>query len=150
MAGLHGMSGSLVLGGLVFVLVVLFAYPALLMAITRAMVRFRPGYWRCFGVVLLSGIVGGIIGFILSRVFGVQPGTTSLRVVSLVINFILVTLFLRAFVKHPNDAPLDWNRTALSALIYVIIVAVISFAFTAVVHHFQATGALPTPQAMHP
>lgn len=141
MAGMHGMSGSMVLGGFLFLLVMLFAYPALLMVITRPVVRFRPGYWRCFAVVLLSGVIAGIVGYVLRG----ATGTMAMRGIGLVLDFILITVFLRAFVKHPDDAPLDWSKAALSAVIYVVIVGIISFGISAGVHHLQATGALPAP-----
>lgn len=143
MAGMHGFSGAALLFGLGALLLVLFVYPALLMLITRSMVRFRPGYWRCFAVVLLSAIIAAIIGLVLRG--AASPAV--MTGVGLVINLILITLFLRAFVKHPDGAPLAQGRAFASALVYVIIVGIIGFGIQTSVHHMQAAGAWPTPPA---
>lgn len=145
MTGTHGALSHAAIGMAIFGIAMLFIYPVILMLIGRSVFKFRPGYWRCFGAVILSGIIVGIIGFALRSVV---PHSV-MQIVAVVLNFVLVTLFLRAFVRQPDGGPLDWKKTALVVLIYAIIAGLISFGSSTYVHHLQATGQFPKTPMPH-
>lgn len=138
--------GPAALGVLILSLALLFVYPAILMLIGRSVLKFRPGYWRCFGAIILAAILGGIIGYFLKGAVSYLGGV----LIGALISFVLVTLLMRAFIRQPEGGPLDWGKTALTVLIYVVIVTVIGQGYAAMVHRMQATGEFPTAPTAAP
>ncbi len=143
MTGLHGMGAAGFIGGVIGLAVVALLMAAILMVSTRIAAGFRPRYWPCYGVVIAAAAINFIISLLLRGVF---VGYV-LQGVNAVIGFVVVTLLMSAIIKRPDEAPLGMGKSAISALIYSIIMFVIGVLMLMFVHHMQSSGLLHMPPA---
>lgn len=134
---------------LLFSLILIFlVYPFILSAANRLINRFWSPYWRTVGAIIVTAIVGGIVGFIVLKTTG-QRDTWMTRVVSFIIMVVIGGALFKAFVHHKDGSPLSYGRAVLPYLVLAIVSVLITFAVAPWQRGVAAKmkGNLPNPAA---